>query len=166
MDRTLIVQIKDNDQYSKISLLCILSWMKSTLYLWFLRWHCKSQSGFPPKIFRQIPIPTDDILFQETEIESIAKEIIHKEQEFLEKGNSYFLPSSQTDILSAEEKTTRLKNYYSYVQQHNDGVLEFLKSIDTLFFSKYGISEDKIRIIQTDLDSQKIFNYFDNVEET
>ena len=126
---------------SDVSLLSLILWMKSSLFIWSMIWNNGDPSAYLSLIMRKMNIPT---IYNKKEYEIIAKEIVEKEFKFLE---SELLPV-------IENMTDEYKRKMSIqVDEFNSSIEKILSAVDKKYAMDFDIPEKYIFLMQKDISS-------------
>lgn len=154
-----IIVIFDN-KGTKISLLVLIAWLKSSLLLFSVLQQYGSSNIFAANVFRGIvtPIFTEEDAEIVELLENLVGEILRVEREFLV---NYRRLDTINDVTS--DSVDLSANQDKLIESHNKQINGIALEIDKAFFEFFSLSEDQIDCVYETIQASNIFDLRKNV---
>jgi len=133
---TLVLTLKDKWK-SKLSELYLVSWLKSSILIWYCDTVLGDYNIYKPDIFKKIMVP---IIDNQNEIHKLAENIIQLENNLLSDNGCG--SCEKNEIICDED------NENCQITHHNKQVDVIANEIDKLFFKNLGLTAAEVNIIK------------------
>jgi hypothetical protein len=149
----LILQPKGNFP-DNLSILSVLAWLKSSLFLWYVYKKFDSTNLYLPEIMEIVVIPISKLSTLNSKLEPIISSILKEEEFFLShltaKETCKLCKSCDDDTCPILDKVTI----------HNTNIANYTHQIDNIIFEALDISQECKNFIKEDLIAAEIYSCY------
>ena len=150
LDDALVLTPKETLEKEQISLYHIIAWLKSNFCIWTCLGKTGSTNVYNPDVFNKLFFANNQRFVNNTEIESLVKNILDKEKNFLIDSSKFSLDDYE--------------KYDQFCKDHNNHISAISYRIESIIQESYQIAEEDIDLINNDLKAEKIYTILPSEE--